>query len=71
MRWFSRFPLSWRTGATFVHDTVFLGLVVSIAGHILIATRDSEALGGMTRGTVSVEWAERHYPRWADEARPK
>ena len=55
VRWFSRFPLSWRTGATFVHDTVFLGLVVSIAGHIMIATRDSEALGGMTRGTVSVE----------------
>ena len=70
MRWFSPFPLAWRTGATFVHDTVFLALVVTIAGHILIATRDSEGLGGMTGGMVSLEWAERHYPRWANEVGP-
>jgi formate dehydrogenase gamma subunit len=66
MRWFWPFPLSWRTGATFVHDTIFLALVVTIAGHILIATRDSESLGSMTGHTVSREWAERHYPRWAE-----
>jgi cytochrome b subunit of formate dehydrogenase len=30
------------------------------------ATRHS--LRGMTRGTVSEEWARRHYPRWAPPA---
>src|SRR5436305_11847408 len=42
MRWFKPFPLSWRTGATFVHDSVFLALVFTIAGHIFIATRESD-----------------------------
>ena len=67
MRWFEPFPLAWRTGATFVHDSVFLALVCTITGHILIATRDSDGLGGMTRGTVPRRWAQRHYPRWAGE----
>ena len=35
MRWFGPFPLSWRTGATFVHDSMFLALAVVITGHIL------------------------------------
>ena len=67
MRWFKPFPLAWRTGATFVHDTIFLALAVTITGHILIATRDSDCLGGMTRGRVPARWARRHHPRWYDE----
>ena len=70
MRWFKPFPLAWRTGATFVHDSVFLALVCTITGHIIIATRDSDCVGGMTRGTVPLRWALRHHPRWADEVTP-
>lgn len=38
MRWFSPFPLSWRTGATFVHDWVAVVVFVFVAGHIVKAT---------------------------------
>ena len=34
MRWFDPFPLSWRTGATFVHDWTALLLLAVIVGHI-------------------------------------
>ncbi len=68
MRWFAPFPLSWRTGATFVHDwTAFLFLVV-LVGHVAFALNDSEALSGMRRGTVSRAWARRHAPRWLAES---
>jgi formate dehydrogenase subunit gamma len=68
MRWFKPWPLSWRTGATFVHDWVATLLAIAIAGHIYLALSDSEALKGMFRGTVSRAWARRHAPRWAEES---
>src|SRR5438105_8883062 len=71
MRWFKPFPLSWRTGATFVHDSVFLALVFTIAGHILFPTRDPDSLGGMTSGRVPAGWARRHHPRWAAAVDPE
>jgi len=67
MRWFKPFPLSWRTGATFVHDTVFLVLVLAITGHVFLAVRDADSLRGMTSGRVPLKWARRHHPRWHDE----
>lgn len=67
MRWFTPFPLAWRTGATFVHDTLALVLLVAIAGHILKALADPVALRAMLRGTVSRHHVERHHPRWATE----
>lgn len=67
MKWFGPFPLSWRTGATFVHDwTAFLFLIVLI-GHVAKAVGDRHALGAMVRGPVSRRWAERKAPRWAEE----
>jgi formate dehydrogenase subunit gamma len=71
MRWFKPFPLAWRTGATFVHDTVFLALLFTITGHILIAVRDGDCLKGMVSGRVPSRWARRHHPRWHDEVRGK
>lgn len=68
MRWFGPFPLEWRTGATFVHDWVSLGLFVTVTVHIAKALADREALGGMWGGTVSTTWSGRHHPRWHDEA---
>ncbi|HET9444181.1 MAG TPA: cytochrome b/b6 domain-containing protein, partial [Acidimicrobiales bacterium] len=34
MRWFSPFPLSWRTGATFVHDWTAFALLVALMAHV-------------------------------------
>ena len=52
MKWFSHFPLDWRTGATFVHDWFALGVLIAVAGHIALAVNDPVALRGMTRGSV-------------------
>jgi formate dehydrogenase subunit gamma len=64
LKWFSLFALSTRTGATFVHDWVALGIWISVTGHILIAMRDPVALGGMLRGHVPARWARAERPRW-------
>jgi len=69
MRWPQQWPLSWRTGATFVHDWVYLGLAVTIVGHILFATNDKASLASMRHGWISGAWARRHAPRWWDEQR--
>ncbi|MDP9403615.1 MAG: cytochrome b/b6 domain-containing protein [Actinomycetota bacterium] len=70
MRWFDPFPLTWRTGATFVHDWVALGLYVTVAVHIIKATSDGQAMSGMWGGTVSDGWARRRHPRWHEELTP-
>lgn len=67
MRWSHHFPLAWRTGATFVHDSVFLLLVLTISGHIMFAFADPESLNGMVRGEVSTKWIARHHRRWSPE----
>lgn len=67
MRWPQPFRLSWRTGATFVHDWVAIGLFVSITAHLLFAFSDSEAMAGMVKGRVSRTWARTHHPAWHDE----
>jgi formate dehydrogenase subunit gamma len=64
MRWFGPFSDSWRQGATFVHDWFAIGLFFAIAGHILLAFRDPDALNGMVHGTVKARWAAKHRPRW-------
>lgn len=70
MRWNEPFSADLRTGADFVHGWFALFVVLAIAGHIVLAFRDDEALAGITGGTVSVAWARRHSPRWADEVAP-
>ena len=67
MYWNKPWPVAYRTGATFVHDWVFLALAVVVTGHILIAVRDGEALNSMLRGPISRRWAQRHAPRWWEE----
>jgi len=64
MRWFKPFPDSWRTGATFVHDSMFLLLLLVIAGHILFAVNDPDSLRSMIRGWVPEQWARRERPVW-------
>ncbi|MFA1545814.1 cytochrome b/b6 domain-containing protein [Actinomadura chokoriensis] len=59
----------WRTGATFVHDWLFLAVLVVTAGHLWEALRDRGALTGMLTGRVDRDWAARHHAAWADTAR--
>ena len=56
----------WRTGATFVHDWLFLLIVVVTAGHLWEAFRDRGALQGLLTGHVELDWALRHHAGWAD-----
>lgn len=67
MRWPKSFPLSFRTGATFVHDWVFIALIVTITGHVLFAFSDNEARASMIGGQISRRWARKHAPRWYEE----
>jgi formate dehydrogenase subunit gamma len=56
-----------------LHDFLLYAALVLFVGHLYLAvihpaTRHS--LRGMTRGTVSEEWARRHYPEWDSAAEP-
>jgi formate dehydrogenase subunit gamma len=58
--------LSWRTGATLVHDWFALGLGLLVLGHIAYAMKDPEARRGMRTGQVSAAWAKDEHPAWAE-----
>jgi formate dehydrogenase subunit gamma len=64
MRWFEPFPDSIRTGATFVHDCIFIALIFVIVGHVMFALADFDSLRSMVRGWVPEQWARRERPRW-------
>jgi len=59
--------LSWRTGASFVHDWFALAIGLLVIGHISYAMRDPESRRGMRTGRVSAAWARDHHRMWADE----
>jgi formate dehydrogenase gamma subunit len=67
MHFFNTFPVSWRTGATFVHDVVFFGATIVIIGHIAFAFTHLGSLRSIFRGWVSESWAEKHAPAWLEE----
>jgi formate dehydrogenase subunit gamma len=67
LKWFSLFPLSWRSGSTFVHDLFAWLLVIVILGHVVMALSHREALVSMVKGRVSADWAARHASRWLAE----
>jgi formate dehydrogenase subunit gamma len=59
--------LSWRSGATFVHDWFALGLGLLVIGHVVYALRDPDALRSMRTGRVPLRWARREHAEWAAE----
>jgi formate dehydrogenase subunit gamma len=59
--------LSWRSGATFLHDWFALGLGLLVVGHIIYALRDPDALRSMRTGLVPWRWAQREHAEWAEE----
>ena len=70
MRWYDPLgvDITYRTGATFVHDWTAIATWVVVTGHILFALADPVSLRGMLTGRVPRRWAEEHHPRWAREA---
>jgi formate dehydrogenase subunit gamma len=67
MRFANPWPVSWRTGATFVHDWLSLATFVVVAGHLWFAWKDPEARRGMRTGQVTRGWARREHARWVAE----
>ena len=57
-------PLSWRSGATFVHDWFALALGLLVVGHVIFALKDPEARRGMRTGSVSRAWARIEHAGW-------
>jgi formate dehydrogenase subunit gamma len=68
MRFANDWNVSWRTGATFVHDWIAYAILTVVIGHIYMATRDPYALAGMRSGSVPLSWAKREHRAWAAEA---
>jgi formate dehydrogenase subunit gamma len=50
MHWNGPFSDEWRTGATFVHDWAYLGLVALVVGHVMKAVQHPDLLTAMWRG---------------------
>jgi formate dehydrogenase subunit gamma len=67
LKWFSLFPVSWRTGATFVHELMAWAIFLVVAGHIVMALTHPDSLRSMVRGWVTERWARQHAPRWLEE----
>ena len=57
-------PLSYRSGATFVHDWFSLALGLLVVGHVIFALKDPEARRGMRTGSVSRAWARIEHAGW-------
>ena len=69
LKWFAYFPLSWRSGATFVHDVFALAVFVVVFGHVGFALTHFDALRSMVTGWIDERWASRHAPEWLEEVR--
>ncbi|HQU00048.1 MAG TPA: cytochrome b/b6 domain-containing protein, partial [Acidimicrobiales bacterium] len=67
LQWFRFFPLSWRSGATFVHDALAYLIAAVIVGHVVMALTHAESLRSMFSGRVDALWAQTHAPKWANE----
>jgi formate dehydrogenase gamma subunit len=67
MHWEYYWPLSWRTGATFIHESLAYVFLAVVIGHVLMALAHPPALRSMVTGRVTRGWAARHAPSWLEE----
>jgi formate dehydrogenase subunit gamma len=67
LKWFSSFPVSWRTGATFVHDVGAFAVFAVVFGHIALAITHRDAMRSMIKGWVTEKWAAQHALGWLKE----
>jgi formate dehydrogenase subunit gamma len=70
MRYAQGWPVSLRTGATFVHDWLAFALLAALAGHLWKAFQDPTARLGMRSGFVPPNWAVAEHPGWARPRQP-
>ena len=68
MRYANGWPVSYRTGATFVHDWLSYGVLIVVLGHLYFALRDPIARRGMRTGRVPDSWARREHRDWAEKS---
>jgi formate dehydrogenase subunit gamma len=64
MQWFRFFPITWRTGATFVHDAFAFAVFVVVSGHIVVALTHRDAMRSIIKGWVTETWAAHHAAGW-------
>jgi formate dehydrogenase subunit gamma len=69
LQWFRFFPVSFRSGATFVHDIFAWLIFIVVVGHIFMALTHREAFRSIFSGRVSESWAKHHAGRWLEEER--
>jgi formate dehydrogenase subunit gamma len=69
LQWFRFFPVSFRSGATFAHDTFSWVIFIVVVGHVVMAFTHRDALRSIFSGWVSESWAKRHAGRWLKEER--
>jgi len=67
LQWFRFFSVSWRSGATLVHDVFAFAIFFVVVGHIIVAFTHRDALGAIFKGWVRRDWAVRHASRWLAE----
>ena len=69
MRWYDPLgvDITYRTGATFVHDWTAIATWLVVSGHIVFALSDRTSLRGMVTGRVARRWADDQHPRWSAE----
>lgn len=67
LKWVDAFPVSWRTGSTFVHEVLAFLIVIVVVGHLVLAFAHRDALRSMVRGWVTAGWARSHAARWLTE----
>ena len=71
LQWFRFFPVSWREGATFVHDAFAFAIFLVVIGHIVMALTHRDSLRSIFTGWVSESWAARHAGAWLKEEQAK
>jgi len=67
LQWFRFFPVSWRSGATFVHDVFAYLVFFVVIGHIVMALTHRDSLRSIFKGWVNEDWAQRHAEHWFKE----
>jgi formate dehydrogenase subunit gamma len=63
--------VTWRTGATFVHDVFAFVIFLVVFGHIAYALTHPDSMRSMIKGWVTESWAARHAAAWLKEGRPE
>jgi formate dehydrogenase subunit gamma len=67
MHWEYHFRLSWRTGATFIHESLAFLFLAVVLGHIFMALTHPGALRSIFTGKVTRKWAAHHSALWLEE----